>query len=80
MPVKAVAPELGRSMPPEGPHTVTVHIPGLEPLVRFRDGDKSILPKLKSMYPRFAPWGPCREVKETYRGACPILFPRRCNC
>jgi hypothetical protein len=63
MPVKVITTEFGHSMPPEGPHTLTTHAPGWNTVVRFRDGDKSLMPLLKSMYPRFTPWGPCREVR-----------------
>lgn len=61
----AVEKKFGYSMPPYGPHTVTAHVPGWTTMVGFRDGDKSILPLLKSMYPRFTPWGHCREVSVT---------------
>lgn len=54
--------KFGHSMPPYSPHTITAHVPGWQTMVGFRDGDKSILPLLKSMYPRFTPWGHCREV------------------
>ncbi|KAK8049660.1 hypothetical protein PG994_011390 [Apiospora phragmitis] len=45
----------GHSLPPEGPHTVTMHAPGWTTALRFRDGDLTIINQLKSIYPRFFP-------------------------
>ncbi|OIW34554.1 cystathionine gamma-synthase [Coniochaeta ligniaria NRRL 30616] len=58
----AVEKKFGYSLPPYSPHTITAHLPGWKNAVSFRDGDKSMLPRLKSMYPRFTPWGHCREL------------------
>lgn len=58
-----VTTEFGHSVPPEGPHTVTFHVPGWDTAIRFRDGDLSIFAKLRSIYPRFTPFGPARQVR-----------------
>jgi len=52
----------GHSLPPEGPHTVTMHAPGWTTALRFRDGDLTIINQLKSIYPRFFPFGPAAQV------------------
>ncbi|KAK0733957.1 pyridoxal phosphate-dependent transferase [Lasiosphaeria miniovina] len=62
MPVKVIAAGLGQSMPPEGLHTVTVHLPGWETACAFRKGDKTIFAALKSMYPRFGPFNKVRQL------------------
>ncbi|KAI0125666.1 cystathionine gamma-synthase [Xylariales sp. AK1849] len=49
---------LGHSLPPEGPHTITFHVPKWESALRFREGDASLIARLKSAYPRFFPFGP----------------------
>ncbi|KAH6648601.1 cystathionine gamma-synthase [Truncatella angustata] len=48
----------GHSLPPEGPHTVTLHAPKWESALRFREGDMTLFRQLKSLYPRFFPFGP----------------------
>lgn len=60
--VKPITTEFGHSIPPEGPHTVTFHIPRWETGMRFRDGDMTVFAQLRSLYPRFCPFGPAREV------------------
>jgi cystathionine gamma-synthase len=55
---------LGHSLPPYGPHTITAHLPGWQSAVGIRDGDKTLLSQLKSIYPRFTPWGHAREVSD----------------
>lgn len=65
--------KFGHSMPPYSPHTITAHVPGWQTMVGFRDGDKSILPLLKSMYPRFTPWGHCREVRRNCTSPARLL-------
>ncbi|KAI0442288.1 cystathionine gamma-synthase [Xylaria telfairii] len=47
----------GLSLPPHGPHTITTHAPGWRSAERFRDRDASLFAQLKSMYPRFMPFG-----------------------
>jgi cystathionine gamma-synthase len=59
----AVEKKFGHSTPPYGPHTITAHLPKWMTLVNFRNGDKSLMPLLKSIYPRFAPWGHARQVR-----------------
>ncbi|KAI3322046.1 cystathionine gamma-synthase [Xylariaceae sp. AK1471] len=60
--------EFGQSLPPHGPHTITMHVPKWETGVRFRDGDMSLLMQLKSIYPRFSPFGLsatlCKSIAE----------------
>lgn len=62
MPVKAITTEFGHSLPPEGPHTITFHIRGWGAAMRFRDGDPTIFGQMRSMYPRFSPFGPIRQL------------------
>jgi len=62
MPAKVLTTEFGHSMPPEGPHTVTFHVPGWTTILGIRDGDQALFARFRSMYPRFAPWGLCRQV------------------
>ncbi|KAL1865526.1 putative secondary metabolism biosynthetic enzyme [Diaporthe australafricana] len=62
MTAHTITTEFGHSLPPEGPHTVTFHIPGWDIAMRFRDGDTTIFPRLRSMYPRMAPFGPIRQL------------------
>ncbi|KAI0144261.1 cystathionine gamma-synthase [Xylariaceae sp. FL1272] len=54
--------ELGNSLPPYGPHTVTMHAPGWDAAMQFRNGDTRLMTKMKSIYPRFSPWGPSRQL------------------
>ncbi|KAI0877561.1 cystathionine gamma-synthase [Hypoxylon argillaceum] len=49
--------EFGQSLPPHGPHTITTHMPRWETAERFRNRDLSLLGQLKSIWPRFAPFG-----------------------
>lgn len=49
--------ELGQSLPPHGPHAITTHVPGWKMAERFRGRDVSLLRQLKSIYPRFSPFG-----------------------
>ncbi|KAK2611388.1 hypothetical protein N8I77_004728 [Diaporthe amygdali] len=62
MAVKAITTELGHSLPPEGPHTITFHLPGWDTAMRFRDGGMAMLARLRSMYPRLSPFGPIRQL------------------
>ncbi|ORY57476.1 cystathionine gamma-synthase [Pseudomassariella vexata] len=54
----------GHSLPPEGAHTITFHIPTWETATGFRDGDASIISRLKSVYPRFFPFGPSAQFMQ----------------
>ncbi|KAF7337941.1 putative cystathionine gamma-synthase protein [Mycena venus] len=49
-------------MPPEGPHTITLHAKGWDAAIAFRNGDQSLFQKLKSIYPRFTPFGLAKEL------------------
>jgi cystathionine gamma-synthase len=62
MPVKQITTPLGHSLPPASPHNITFHLPGWDSALRFRDGDPTIASQLKSIYPRFAPWGLAKEL------------------
>ncbi|KAJ7188742.1 pyridoxal phosphate-dependent transferase [Mycena filopes] len=62
MPVTPIATELGHSMPPEGPHTITVHAKGWDTALAFRNGDQTLFAKIRSLYPRFMPFGPVKEL------------------
>lgn len=53
----------GHSLPPEGAHTITFHVPKWESAVKFREGDMSLVARLKSIYPRFMPFGPSAVVR-----------------
>ncbi|KAK7038173.1 putative cystathionine gamma-synthase protein [Favolaschia claudopus] len=54
--------ELGHSIPPEGPHTITFQVPGWDNALAFRDGDQSLFQKLESLYPRFMPFGLVKQL------------------
>ncbi|KUI57558.1 hypothetical protein VP1G_04889 [Cytospora mali] len=62
MAVKPITTEFGHSTPPEGPHTITLHAAGWHTALRFRDGDMAILARIKSLYPRFSPFGLARQL------------------
>ncbi|KAI0910511.1 hypothetical protein F4823DRAFT_589839 [Ustulina deusta] len=49
--------EFGQSLPPHGPHAITTHAPGWKTMELFRDRDPSLIARLKSVYPRFLPFG-----------------------
>ncbi|RWA13054.1 hypothetical protein EKO27_g2054 [Xylaria grammica] len=49
--------EFGQSLPPHGPHAITTHVPGWEVAALFGDRDSSVMTRLKSIYPRFLPFG-----------------------
>ncbi|KAK3329747.1 pyridoxal phosphate-dependent transferase [Apodospora peruviana] len=54
--------EFGHSMPPEEDHNITIHAPGWDNAIKFRNGDPSVLNKMKSIYPRFGPWAQARHI------------------
>lgn len=62
MTFKRISTEFGHSTPPEGPHTITIHVPGWDNGMKFRDGDKELFSKLRSIYPRFGPFGLARQL------------------
>ncbi|KAH9905803.1 cystathionine gamma-synthase [Xylariomycetidae sp. FL2044] len=49
--------EFGQSIPPYGPHAITTYAHGWKVAIAVRDGDMSVIARMKSMYPRFAPFG-----------------------
>lgn len=57
--------EFGHSLQPEGPHTVTFHMPGWDIATKFRRGSDlgSLISRLKSVYPRLFPFGPAAAVR-----------------
>ncbi|KAH8676082.1 cystathionine gamma-synthase [Xylariales sp. PMI_506] len=61
MPVPIIDTPIGHSIPPQGPHTVTIHAPTWEHAKWFRDADPRLIAQLKSIYPRFFPFGPSAE-------------------
>lgn len=61
---RPITAEYGHSAPPEGPHTITTHLPGWDEAIKFRDGDKAIFAKLRSLYPRFSPFNHARQVRK----------------
>ncbi|KAJ7241922.1 pyridoxal phosphate-dependent transferase [Mycena haematopus] len=66
MTVEVIATEIGHPVPPvspdSGPHTITVHARGWDTALAFRDGDQSLFQKLRSIYPRFMPFGPAKAL------------------
>lgn len=60
--IDATTTEFGHSLPPYGPHTITTHAPGYKSAVAFRDGDMSVISRVKSIYPRFSPFGLAAQV------------------
>ena len=63
MPVTPITTELGHSLPPEESHTITLHAPGWDTAIRFRNKDMELFSKMVSLYPRFAPWGEASQVR-----------------
>ena len=68
MPAKVIDTEFGHSAPPEGPHTITIHIPGWDNVMRFREGDKEFMTRIKSIYPRFKPSNESMQVSSRQHG------------
>lgn len=54
--------EFGHSVPPEGPHTITTHVPGWNSVQGLIKGDVDLLQKVRSIYPRFGPFGVVAQV------------------
>lgn len=67
--------EFGLSLPPHGPHTITTHAPGWHAAERFRDRDASLFAQLKSIYPRFMPFGLAGTVSNDQYVACLHMKP-----
>ncbi len=64
MPFAPITTAFGHALPPESPHTITAHAPTWKTAMAFRDGDQVLLGKLKSIYPRFGPFGLVKEVRK----------------
>lgn len=47
--------EFGEAPPPQTPYSIISNIPKWEVNEKIRDGDMSIVSKLKHIYPRFGP-------------------------
>lgn len=64
MPVKITinSPEFGHSLAPEGAHTITTHLPGWSSAYGLLKGDMSIITRLRSLYPRFGPFGVVKQL------------------
>lgn len=62
MPVKPITTEFGHSLPPEGKHNITIHGKSWDSAIRFREGDKELMAKVRSVYPRFMPFSDARQV------------------
>ncbi|KAK0618031.1 pyridoxal phosphate-dependent transferase [Bombardia bombarda] len=62
MPVKPITTALGHSLPPEGPHTITMQLPGWESAMKIRSGDQDLLNALVSIYPRFCPFNEAKDL------------------
>lgn len=63
--IDATTTEFGHSLPPHGPHTITTHAPGYKSAVAFREGDMSVISRVKSIYPRFSPFGLAAQVSSS---------------
>ncbi|KAF7355568.1 Pyridoxal phosphate-dependent transferase [Mycena sanguinolenta] len=57
MTVQRMATELGHAIPPEGPHTVTVHTPTWDTGIALINADQAVMQKITSSYPRIIPFG-----------------------
>lgn len=64
MTVQTIDTPFGHPMAPEGPHAITTHLPGWDTAKSLRDGDKAVMSRLVSIYPRFTPFSKCREVSQ----------------
>jgi len=63
--IDAATTEFGQSLPPHGPHTITTHGHGYKTAVAFREGDMSVISRIKSIYPRFSPFGLAAQVSRS---------------
>ncbi|KAJ6515593.1 pyridoxal phosphate-dependent transferase [Mycena sanguinolenta] len=76
--VQEIPTEFGHAIPPEGPHTITVHARSWATAIAIRDGDRSLLQKIKSIYPRFLPFGHAQALsKEIHQK---LSFPPTHGC
>ncbi|KAF7355569.1 putative cystathionine gamma-synthase protein [Mycena sanguinolenta] len=78
MAVKEIATEMGHAIPPEGPHTITVHARGWDTTLAFRDGDQGFMQKIRSIYPRFMPFGPAQALSAAIHQK--LSFPPTHGC
>lgn len=62
MAVLPIATLTGHSLPPEEAHTITLHAPTWDHMVRFRNKDAALFREMVSMYPRFGPWNQAAEL------------------
>ncbi|KAJ6515583.1 pyridoxal phosphate-dependent transferase [Mycena sanguinolenta] len=78
MTVQEIPTEFGHAIPPEGPHTITVHARSWDTAIAVRDGDRSIFQKIMSIYPRFLPFGHVQAlIKEIHQR---LSFPPTHGC
>ena len=61
---------LGTSLPPSEIHAVGVSMPNWSDVIKYEEGDKDVLDKLSSGYPRFVFLKPVQKLFET----CEMLF------
>ena len=62
MTAQAITVPFGASMPPQGPHTITTNLGTWKNSMKLLEGDQEIMGQIKSLYPRFMPMGPVRDV------------------
>ncbi|KAI1828611.1 cystathionine gamma-synthase [Xylaria intraflava] len=70
--------EIGQSLPPHGPHTITTHLPGWEAVEAARRRDPSIFTRVKSFYPRLVIFGLQAKLCESV--ARKISLPEGYGC
>ncbi|KAI0459296.1 cystathionine gamma-synthase [Xylaria acuta] len=70
--------EFGQSLPPHTPHAITTHAPGWRTAERLRDRDPSLFAQLKSLYPRFSPFGLAGTLCQSI--ARKLLLPEDYGC
>ena len=52
----------GHAIPPFPEHSITLHIPKWVTVLEFVDNPQSVVARLKSIYPRLAPFGNVKQV------------------
>ncbi|KAI0416959.1 cystathionine gamma-synthase [Xylaria grammica] len=72
--------EFGQSLPPHGPHAITTHVPGWEVAALFGDRDSSVMTRLKSIYPRFLPFGLSAALCQSIARKLPLPEGYACVC
>ena len=55
--------QFGHALPPFPPHSITVHIPKWAAMLEFIDNAQAVAARVKSLYPRFGPFGNVKEVR-----------------